>query len=131
MALWWQVPLVLCAVALSVALVAAIVALRQTLRRTEQLLARLERELGPTLEDTRRLIQEAQAAAHEARYVTARIAAIIDHVGQVTETVGALAMGLRGLTRVGQLVGLAVAARKGFEVFTRRLAAPRGGTHGS
>ena len=46
MNLWWQVPLVLCALALSVALVAAILALRQTLQRAERLLAALEQELA-------------------------------------------------------------------------------------
>jgi uncharacterized protein YoxC len=131
MSLWWQVPLVLCAIALSVALVAAVLTLRQTLQQAGRLLARLDRELGPTLADTRGLNQEAQATTHEARYGATRITAIIDHVGQVTESVGAVALGLRGFTRAGQIIGLASAARKGLEVFIQRLTMPRGGKHGS
>jgi uncharacterized protein YoxC len=128
--LWWQVPLVLCAVALTVALVAAIVALRQTLRRTERLLAALEREVGPTLGELRELTQEAQAATHEARISVMRLSAMIERAHQATESLGALMMGLWGLTRAGQIVGIAAAIRKGIDVFVQRLATPSGGHHG-
>jgi uncharacterized protein YoxC len=130
MSLWWQIPLVLCALALTGALVVAILALRQTLQQTEQLLATLEQELRPTLADVRGLTQEAQAAAREARTGIARISAIVDHVREVTEGVGALVAGLRGVTRVGQIIGVAAGIRKGIDVFIERLLAPRGGRHG-
>lgn len=131
MSLWWQIPLVLCAVALAGALVAAILALRQTLHRTEQLLATLEQEVRPTLEDVRRLTQEAEAVAREARRGVMRVSAIVDHVSRVTEGVGALVLGLRGLTHVGQVIGLAAAIRTGIDVFIQRLMAPRGGKRGA
>ncbi len=129
MSLWWQIPLVVCALALTAALVAAILALRQTLQRTEQLLATLEQELRPTLEDLRGLTQEAQAGAREARTGIVRISAIVDHVREMTEGVGTLVAGLRGLTRAGQIIGVAAGIRKGIDVFMERLLTPRGGRH--
>jgi Bacterial protein of unknown function (DUF948) len=131
MSLWWQVPLVLSAVALSVALVAAILALRQTLQRAERLFATIERELGPTLEGVRGLTQEAQAATRETRNGVMRVSAIVEHVGHVTASVGALVIGLGGLTRAGQIVGVAAGIRKGIDVFIQRWATPKGGKHGS
>ena len=127
---WWQALLILCAVGLTIALVAAILALRQTLQRTGQLLATIERELRPTLEDLRRLTQEAQGATHDARTGVKRVVAIAEHVSQVTEGVGALVVGLRGLTYAGQIVGIAAGLRKGAEVFVRRLVGSHGGKHG-
>jgi uncharacterized protein YoxC len=115
---WWQIPLILCAIALTIALVAAVVALRHTLQRLEQVLAVLEAKLGPTMEDIRGLTQEAQAVTHDARSSVARLSAMIEHINQVTESVGAFVVGLRGLTQVGQLV---------VNVFVRRLGGPRRG----
>lgn len=128
---WWQIPLVLCAIALTIVLVAAILALRRTLERLEQVLAVVEQKLGPTLEDVRGLTQEAKAITHDARTSLSRLSAMIDHVSQVTESVGTFVVGLRGLTRVGQLVGIALGVRKGVDVFVERLRAPhKGERHG-
>ncbi len=124
---WWQIPLVICAIALTGALVAAVMALRRTLQRLEQVLAVLEVKLGPTLEDVRGLTQEAQAVTHDARSSVARLSAMIEHINQVTESVGAFVIGLRGLTQVGQLVGIALGVKKGVNVFVRRLKGPRRG----
>jgi uncharacterized protein YoxC len=129
MNLWWQVPLVLCALALTLALVAAILALRQALQRTARLLAALEQELEPTLGDLRGLTQEAKAATHEVRISVIRLSAVIERAHQVTEGLGGLVTGLWGLTRAGQIVGIAAGIRKGIDVFVQRLATPRGGKH--
>lgn len=131
MPLWWQIPLILCAIALTLALVAAVMALRRTLLRLEQVLAVLEVKLGPTLEDVRGLTQEAQAVTRDARSSVARLSAMIDHVNQLTESVGTFVIGLRGLTQVGQLVGIAIGVKRGINVFVRRLGGPRkGDRHG-
>jgi hypothetical protein len=82
------------------------------------------------LEDLRRLTQEAQAAAREARSGVMRVSAIVDHVSQVTEGVGALVVGLRGLTYAGQFIGLAAGIRRGIDVFVQRLVRSHGGKHG-
>src|SRR5262245_34068972 len=127
---WWQAILILCAVGFTIALVAAILALRQTIHRVGPLLITVDQELKPTLEALRRLLREAQATAHDARTGVKRVAAIAEHVSQVTEGVGALVLGLRGLTYAGQIVGIVAGIRKGAEVFVRRLIASHGGNHG-
>ncbi|MGH7335707.1 MAG: DUF948 domain-containing protein [Candidatus Rokuibacteriota bacterium] len=126
---WWQILLILCAIALTVALVGAIMAMRRTLQRLEQVFAVLEVKLGPTLEDVRGLTQEAQAVTRDARSSVARLSAMIEHINQVTESVGTFVIGLRGLTQVGQLVGIAMGVKKGVNVFMRRLGGPRRGQH--
>lgn len=125
--LWWQVPLIMCAVALTIALVAAVIALRRTLQQLEQVLAVLETKLGPTLEDVRGLTQEAQAVSREARSGLARVSAMIEHVNQVAGSVAAFVVGLRGLTQIGQLVGVAMGVKKGVDTFVQRLRRPRRG----
>ena len=127
--LWWQLPLLLCALALTAALVAAIVSLRRTLQRTEEVLQVLERKLGPAMDDIRGLTQEATAVTHEARASVARLSATIGRVNDVTESVGSFLVGLSGLTRAGQLVGVALGIRRGVDVFIQRLRGPRGGDH--
>jgi hypothetical protein len=130
MDLWWQIPVVLCAVALTVALVATVVALRQTLRRAERLLTAFEQEVAPTLVALRGLTEEAKAATREARMTAVRLSAMIERAHQVSEGLGTLVMGLWGLTRAGQIMGIAAAIRKGIDVFVQRLATPTGGNHG-
>jgi uncharacterized protein YoxC len=124
---WWLIPLIVCAVALTIALVAAVMALRRTLQRLEQVLAVLEAKLGPTLEDVRGLTQEAQAVTRDARNSVARLSTVIEHISQVTASVGAFMMGVRGITQVGQLVGMAVAVKRGVNVFVQRLGGSRRG----
>ena len=124
---WWLIPLIVCAVALTIALVAAVITLRRTLQRLEQVLAVVEVKLGPTLEDVRGLTQEAQAVTLDARNSVARLSTMIEHISQVTASVGAFVVGVRGFTQVGQLVGTAVAVKKGMNVFVQRLGRPRRG----
>jgi hypothetical protein len=130
MGLWWQIPLLLCALALTAALVAALLALRRTLQRTEELLAALGQEVPPALQDLRHLTQEAQGVAREARGGINRVGAMVERASQVAEGVGALVAGLRGLTRAGQIIGIAAGLRKGLEVFIDRVRTPHGGKHG-
>src|SRR5215510_14924859 len=115
MNLWWQVPLLICAVALAVVFAGAIAAARQTLRRAEQLLATLDQELRPTLEELRGLTRELQATTHEARNGVIRVAAVVDHVSQMTVGVATLVTGLRGLTQVGQVIAVVAGVRKGLD----------------
>ena len=59
-------------------------------------------ELGPTLEEVRGLTREAQAAPARPGNSVARLSAIVEHVGQVTERAsGAFVVGCRRLTQVG------------------------------
>src|SRR5262245_44995509 len=130
MNLWWQVPLLVCAVAISLAFVAALLALRQTLHRADRLLAALEHELHPTLGELRGLTHEASAVTREARSGVARRSATAERVAQVADGLGGLLVGVRGIARFGQIVAVAAGLRRGIDVFVDRMAASRGGRRG-
>ena len=126
---WVLVVLVACAVALTAALLPTILALRRTLRRAEVVLAIAEQELRP-------LIGQAHALTEDVRLLTRETSEQIERVGEVTERVNAAAdgmsrvvTGLAGLTRIGQLVGVAAGLKRGIDVFVQRLSKEQGDHH--
>jgi uncharacterized protein YoxC len=130
MPLWAQLTLVACLVALTVALVALLIALRRTVRRAETVLGIVEQELRP-------LIGQAHALTEDVRVLTREASREIERVGEVTERVNAVAegvsravSGLAGLTRAGQLIGVAAGLKKGFDVFLHRMTKEQGDHHG-
>ena len=127
---WVITVLVACAVALTVALVPTILALRRTLRRAEIVLTIAEQELRP-------LISQAHALTEDVRLLTREASQEIERVGEMTERVNAaaegisrVASGLAGLTRAGQLIGMAAGLKRGFNVFVQRLSKEQGDHHG-
>lgn len=117
-------------VALTVALVPTILALRRTLRRAEVVLTIAEQELRP-------LIGQAHALTEDVRLLTREASQEIERVGEVTERVNAaaegisrVATGLAGLTRAGQLIGMAAGLKRGLDVFVKRLSKEQGDHHG-
>ena len=122
--------LVGCAVVLTIALVPTILALRRTLRRAEIVLTIAEQELRP-------LIGQAHALTEDVRLLTREASQEIERVGEVTERVNAaaggiirMATGLAGLTKAGQLIGMAAGLKRGFDVFVQRLSKEQGDHHG-
>jgi len=127
---WVITVLVACAVALTVVLVPTILALWRTLRRAEIVLTIAEQELRP-------LISQAHALTEDVRLLTREASQEIERVGEVTERVNAaaegisrVASGLAGLTRAGQLIGMAAGLKRGFDVFVQRLSKEQGDHHG-
>jgi hypothetical protein len=127
---WVIVVLVGCAVVLTIALVPTILALRRTLRRAEIVLTIAEQELRP-------LIGQAHALTEDVRLLTREASQEIERVGEVTERVNAaaggiirMATGLAGLTKAGQLIGMAAGLKRGFDVFVQRLSKEQGDHHG-
>ena len=127
---WVIMVLVVCALALTVVLVPTILALRRTLRRAEVVLTIAEQELRP-------LIGQAPARTEDVRLLTREASHEIERVGEVTERVSAaavgisrMATGLAGLTRAGQLIGMAAGLKRGFDVFVQRLSKEQGDHHG-
>jgi uncharacterized protein YoxC len=127
---WVIVVLVGCAVVLTIALVPTILALRRTLRRAEIVLTIAEQELRP-------LIGQAHALTEDVRLLTREASQEIERVGEVTERVNAaadgitrMATGLAGLTKAGQLIGIAAGLKRGFDVFVQRLSKEQGDHHG-
>ena len=129
MPVWAQVLLPLAAFALLLALVAAVLALRRLARRAEAVLAIVEQELRPLVGQAHAFTEDVRALAREAGHE-------LERIGQVTERVNDVAVGLSrfvslvgGLTRAGQLVGVAAGLKKGIDVFVQRFRKEQGDSH--
>jgi hypothetical protein len=121
---WFYAVLAFCAVALTVALVVAVVAVAGTLRRTERVLVSLQREidhdLPPLLGGLRDLIDELGRVSRGASAEIERIGEITGRVQDVADGATRLFAALSGLTRAGQLVGIATGLKTGVDVFLHR-----------
>jgi uncharacterized protein YoxC len=128
---WAQIVLVVCAVAVTGALVAAILALRQTLRRTGAVLEIVEQELRPLIGQVKGLAEEMRDLTRESRREVERVGEVTEQVQTVAEGLGRVVMGLAGLTRAGQVIGLAAGLRRGVDVFVKRLRRGQGDDDGT
>ncbi len=131
---WIYPVLVLCVVVLTAALVPAIVALQRAGRRAERVLALVEREIEqevpPLMASLRALTGEAQLLIHGVRDELQRIEQITERVQELGDSGARLLTALSGLTRAGQLVGIAAGVKTGLDVFFHRLRRERGDGHG-
>ena len=126
---WIQLVLLASVVAVAVALVLALLSLRRAARRAEGVLAIVEQELRP-------LIGQAHGLIDDARGLTRETTREVEDVRRVTERVEVVAGGmarivtaLSGLTRAGQLVGMATGVRRGIDVFVQRFRKGQGVHH--
>jgi hypothetical protein len=130
---WFYVVLALCVVALTVALVAALAALARTTRRAGQLMAVVERDLArdvpPLIAGFRELTDELRLLSRGATAELGRIEQITGRVQEVADGAARLLNALSGLTRAGQLVGIAAGIKTGVDVFLHRLRQQRGDGH--
>ena len=120
MPFWAQTLLTLAALALMVALVAAVLALRRVAQRAGGVLEVVEAHA---------LTEDVRALTRQAGHELERMGALTEKVGGVAEGMGRVVTVLGGLTRAGQLVGLAAGVKKGVEVFVRHLQKNEGGNH--
>lgn len=123
---WPQLVLIACAVALTAAIVSAVLALRGALRRTEALLGIVEQELRPLIAQVHRVTEEVRDLTRELRLEVKRVGDVTESVQAATDGLGRIVVGLSGLARVGQVVGLAAVLRRGVDVFVQRLRRERG-----
>jgi len=130
MPLWLSLVLAACAVAVCGALVLLLLSARRALERTNGILAEVEREIGPLAVEARGLTGDARSLTQEATRDVRRAGDVIDHVGEAAAGVGRVVNALAGLTRAGQLVGMAAALRRGVDVFVDRLRTNGGNHHG-
>jgi uncharacterized protein YoxC len=128
---WAPLVLVACAVVVTAALVPAILAARRALRRADAVLAIVEQELRPLIGQAHGLTEDFRDLAREVRREVVRIGDVTERVQTVADGVGRVAAGLAGLTRAGQLVGLAAGLRRGVDIFVQRLRREQGDHHGS
>ena len=129
MPFWAQTLLTLAALALMVALVAAVLALRRVAQRAEGVLTIVEQELRPLVGQAHALTEDVRALTRQAGHELERMGALTEKVGRVAEGMGRVVTVLGGLTRAGQLVGLAAGVKKGVEVFVRHLQKNEGDNH--
>jgi uncharacterized protein YoxC len=118
---WLWVVLIGCAVALTVALVSAVMALRGALRRTDAVLAIVEQELRPLIGQLHGITEEVRQLTHEVKLEMGRVGAVTEDLQAVSGGLARLVVGLSGLARIGEVVGLAGSLRRGVEVFVQRL----------
>jgi len=129
MPLWAQALLTLAAFALMLALVAAVLALRRVAQRAEGVLTIVEQELRPLVGQAHALTEDVRALTREASRELERVGAVAQRVNEVAEGLARFVAVVGGLTRAGQLVGVAAGLKKGIEVFVQRLRKERGDNH--
>ena len=118
---WIQAVLAAAAVAVAVALVVALTALRRVALRAAAVLDILESEFRPLVAEINGLIKDVRAVAHEARDEMARVRALTERAREVIDGLARIVGALAGLTRAGQLMGLAASVKRGLDVFVQRL----------
>jgi methyl-accepting chemotaxis protein len=130
---WFYPVVALCVVALTAALVSLLVAFARVGRRAERVLALVERELEhdvpPLMGDLRELSGELRRLGQGANTELERLGRITERVQEVADTTAHVLNALSGLTRAGQLVGIAAGVKTGVEVFLHRLRTQRGDGH--
>ena len=129
MSFWTQLVLTLCALALTLALVPTIVALRRAARRAETVLGILEEELRPLVAQAHALTEDVREVAKEAKGEIQRVGVVTERMNDLTVGLARVAGALGGLTRAGQLVGVAAGLKKGVDVFVHRLRKEQGDNH--
>jgi uncharacterized protein YoxC len=121
MPFWVQLLLSLASLALLVALVAAVWALRGVAQRAEAVLAIVEQELRPVIGQAVALTEDVRSLTRDASRELERVGAVTDRVDDIAGAVGRIVATLSGLTRAGQIVGVAAGLKKGIDVFVQRL----------
>ena len=121
MPFWVQLLLSLASLALLLALVAAVWALRGVAQRAEAVLAIVEQELRPVIGQAVALTEDVRSLTREASRELERVGAVTDRVDDIAGAVGRIVGTLSGLTRAGQIVGVAAGVKKGIDVFVQRL----------
>jgi uncharacterized protein YoxC len=120
MPFWVQMLLSLASLALLVALVAAVWALRGMAKRAEAVLTIVEQELRPLIGQAVALTEDVRSLTRDARQELERVGAVTDRVEDIATGLGRIVGTVSGLTRAGQIVGVAAGLKKGLDVFVHR-----------
>jgi uncharacterized protein YoxC len=118
---WTQPVLLTCAVVLTAAVVALLLAVKRTAQRTDAVLRIVEEELRPLIGQAHALTDEVRTLTREAHLEVKRVGEVTERVNNVAEGVERMVSALAGLTRAGQVIGMAAALKKGVDVFVHRM----------
>lgn len=127
---WTQPVLLACAVALTAAVIMLLLAVKRTAQRADAVLRIVEEELRPLIGQAHTLTDEVRALTREASLEVKRVGEVTEHVNNVAQSVERMVSALAGLTRAGQVIGIAAAVKKGIDVFVHRMSKSQGETHG-
>ena len=120
MPFWVRLLLSLSTFALLLALVAAVWALRRMAQRAEAVLTIVEQELRPLIGQALALTEDVRTLTREASRELERVGAVTDRVDDIATGLSRFVGMLSGLTRAGQIVGVAAGLKKGLDVFVHR-----------
>jgi len=126
MQLWAQIVVVVCVVALTAVLVPTVLALRRAAERLESVLALTERELQPLAEQFQALIVDLRSMSGDVREELERLGTLAERANELSDGLGRVLSAVSGLTRAGQLVGVAAGLKTGLDMFLHRLRKDRG-----
>ena len=118
-----QAVVVACIVVLTAVLVSTLLALKKTALRAESVLLLVEREIRPMASRIESLAGELGTLSRHADQEMERIGVVVRRLEEVSATAARLVAVIGGLTRVGQVVGVAAGVKKGLDVFVGRLKA--------
>ena len=108
---------------------AVALALRRLARRAESVLTIVEQEMRPLVGQAHALTEDVRALTREAGRELERVGAVTDKVGSVADGFARFVGVVGGLTRAGQLVGVAAGVKKGVGAFVQRLRKEQGDHH--
>jgi uncharacterized protein YoxC len=120
-----QVVLALCVVAVSAVLVVTLLAVRKLAQRADTVLAVVEREIRPMLNQVEALTAELRELSQGAGEDLKRIRVVVGRAEEVSLQASQLAVSLGSLTRYGQYASMALGLKRGISAFVRMLRAPR------
>jgi uncharacterized protein YoxC len=130
MPVWLALVLAGSALAISIALVLTLLSARRALERTGAILTIVERELTPLATEARGLAADARDLTQETTRELKRAGDVVERVHDAADGVVRIVNAVAGVTRVGQVLGMAVAVRRGLEVFVQRMRKEGGNHHG-
>ena len=117
---WISLVVVACFVGLTVVTVRALIVLTRAVRRVDTVVGIVEQELRPLIGQAHALADELQMLARDAGLEVKRLGEATERVNAVAEGLGRVIGALGSLTRVGQVVGLAAALKRGLDIFVQR-----------
>ena len=116
-----QAIIVVCVVALTVALIFTLVSVRRTVSRTDAILAIVEREIRPMATQVEALAEEVRGLTRQVTREIERVSVVVRRLEDISAAVVKVGSLASTLTNVGRMAGVAVALKRGLDVFVSRL----------